>query len=323
MSLPQRHDPAVMAGAMMPGAMTPWRMSRDRLLDSPAIWQLAVAAAALFLLLLVGYPIVYNLVMSVQNVTLGNLRFFSRPWVGLQNYRALLDDPLFWLVTRNTVIFTVANVAVQFMLGLALALYFQLSFPGGAFLRGLVLVGWMLPPLVIGAVWKWLLASDNGVINYALQSLGLVSDKIYWLSDPSLSLLAVTMANIWFGVPFNMILLAAGLAGIPADIYEAAALDGAGPLRRFIFITLPLLRPTIYALLSLSTVYTMRAFDLIYTMTHGGPLDSSNIFPVWSYRMSFELFNFGGGAAIATAMFVLVLVVAVAYVRSVRAEQPV
>jgi multiple sugar transport system permease protein len=235
----------------------------------------------------------------------------------------LLDDPLFWLVTRNTVIFTVANVAVQFMLGLALALYFQLSFPGGAFLRGLVLVGWMLPPLVIGAVWKWLLASDNGVINYALQSLGLVSDKIYWLSDPSLSLLAVTMANIWFGVPFNMILLAAGLAGIPADIYEAAALDGAGPLRRFIFITLPLLRPTIYALLSLSTVYTMRAFDLIYTMTHGGPLDSSNIFPVWSYRMSFELFNFGGGAAIATAMFVLVLVVAVAYVRSVRAEQPV
>jgi len=135
-------------------------------------------------------------------------------------------------------------------------------------------------------------------------------------------LLAVTVANIWFGIPFNMILLAAGLAGIPADIYEAAALDGAGPMRRFFFITLPLLQPTIYALLSLSTVYTMRAFDLIYTMTHGGPLDSSNIFPVWSYRISFELFDFGGGAAIATAMFVLVLIVAVAYVRSVRAERP-
>jgi multiple sugar transport system permease protein len=312
MSSPRRHNLAV----------TPWRMSRDRWLDSPRIWGLLIGAAAAFLLLLVGYPIVYNLVMSVQEVTLGNLPSFSRPWVGLQNYRALLADPLFLLVAKNTLVFTVANVAVQFVLGLALALYFQLSFPASSFLRGLVLVGWMLPPLVIGAVWKWLLGSDSGFVNYALQSLGLISGKIYWLSDPSLSLLAVTMANIWFGVPFNMILLAAGLAGIPADIYEAAALDGAGRVRRFIWITLPMLRPTIYALLSLTTVYTMRAFDLIYTMTHGGPLDASNIFPVWSYRISFELFDFGGGAAIATAMFALVLVVALAYVRSVNAEHP-
>ena len=297
-------------------------MSRDRFLDSSTIWALLIGAAALFLLLLVGYPIVYNLVMSVQDVTLGNLPHFSRPWIGLDNYRRLLADPLFLLVAKNTLIFTVVNVAVQFVLGLGLALYFQLTFPASAFLRGLVLVGWMLPPLVIGAVWKWLLGSDSGFVNYLLQGLGLVTGKIYWLSDPALSLIAVTMANVWFGVPFNMILLAAGLAGIPADIYEAAALDGAGPVRRFIWITLPMLRPTIYALLSLSTVYTMRAFDLIYTMTHGGPLDSSNIFPVWSYRISFELFDFGGGAAIATAMFVLVLVVALAYVRSVNAERP-
>ena len=303
-------------------SIPPWRISRDRLFDSPIIWHGLVGLAGLFLLLLVGYPIVYNLVMSVQKVTLGNLRFFSRPFIGLQNYHALIDDPVFLLVVKNTVLFTVGNVAVQFVLGLALALYFQLRFPASSFLRGLVLVGWMLPPLVIGAVWKWLLGSDNGFVNYALQSLGLVTDKIYWLSDPSLSLLAVTMANIWYGVPFNMILLAAGLAGIPGDIYEAAALDGAGPVRRFIWITLPMLRPTIYALLSLSTVYTLRAFDLIYTMTHGGPLDSSNILPLWSYRMSFELFDFGGGAAIATAMFVVVLVVAVAYVRSVHAEHP-
>ncbi len=297
-------------------------MLRDRFLDSSAIWGLLVGAAALFLGLLVGYPIVYNLVMSVQEVTLGNLPSFSRPWVGLDNYRALLADPLFWLVAKNTLIFTVVNVAAQFVLGLGLALYFQLTFPASAFLRGLVLVGWMLPPLVIGAVWKWLLGSDGGFVNYALQSLGLINSRIFWLSDPGLSLIAVTMANIWFGVPFNMILLAAGLAGIPNDIYEAAALDGAGRGRRFIWITMPMLRPTIYALLSLSTVYTLRAFDLIYTMTHGGPLDSSNIFPVWSYRISFELFDFGGGAAIATAMFVVVLVVALAYVRSVNAERP-
>jgi multiple sugar transport system permease protein len=297
-------------------------MARDRFLDSSAIWPVLVGAAALYLLMFVGYPVVYSLIMSVQKVTLANLRFFNRPFVGLDNYRQLLKDPLFTLVLRNTLVFVFSNVTLQFVFGLALALYFQCSFPGAVFLRGLVLIGWMLPPLVIGAIWKWLLASDNGAINYLLHALGLASGKIYWLSDPALSLAGVTMANIWFGVPFNMILLSAGLAGIPHDIYEAASLDGAGAFRRFLHLTLPLLRPTIYALLALSTIYTMRAFDLIYTMTHGGPLDSSNIFPLWSYRLSFELFNLGGGAAISTTMLVVVMVVAVFYVRSVRTERP-
>jgi multiple sugar transport system permease protein len=130
----------------------------------------------------------------------------------------------------------------------------------------------------------------------------------------------VVIANIWYGVPFNMILIAAGLAGIPRDIYEAAALDGAGPVRRFFSMTLPMLRPTVYAVVTLSTIYTMRAFDLIWTMTHGGPVDASNIFPVWSYRLSFEQFDFGAGAAISTTMLFVVFIVALIYVRSVRAE---
>jgi multiple sugar transport system permease protein len=244
----------------------------------------------------------------------------DRPFVGLANYVKLLDDPLFWRVVRNTTIFVVGNVVLQCLGGLALALYFAQRFPGAGWLRGLILAGWMLPPLVIGAVWKWMLTSDNGVLNFVLQSLGIVSGKIYWLSDPAMSLLSVTLANVWFGLPFNMILIAAGLAGIPHDILEAAALDGAGAVRRFFSITLPLLAPTLYALVALTTVYTMRAFDLIWTMTHGGPVDSSNIFPVWSYRLSFEVFDFGAGAAISTAMLVIVFLVALAYVRSVRSE---
>jgi multiple sugar transport system permease protein len=226
-------------------------------------------------------------------------------------------------VLRNTAAFVGLNVALQCIGGLAVALFFQQQFPGASFLRGLVLAGWILPPLVIGAVWKWLLASDNGVLNYALQSIGLLDGPVFWLSDPSTSLIAVTMANVWFGLPFNMILIAAGLAGIPRDLYEAAALDGAGAVRRFMSITLPLLRPTLYALVALSTIYTMRAFDLIWTMTHGGPVDSSNIFPVWSYRLSFEVFDFAGGAAISTLMLLVVFLVALVYVRSVRAEKQV
>jgi multiple sugar transport system permease protein len=293
----------------------------ERALDSDAIWPLMVGFTALYLAFFVGYPIIYNLIMSVQHVTLGNIRFLVRPFVGLDNYAKLIADPLFMVVLQNTLLFVVGNVALQFLGGLALALFFQQRFPGASFFRGLILAGWILPPLVIGAVWKWLLASDNGVINYALHGLGLTSGPVYWLSDPATSLIGVTMANVWFGVPFNMILLSAGLAGVPKDIYEAAALDGAGPVRRFFAITLPLLRPTMYALLALSTIYTMRAFDLIWTMTHGGPVDSSNIFPVWAYRLSFELFDFGGGAAVSTMMLVVVFIVALIYVRSVRAEQ--
>ena len=279
-----------------------------------------VGATVVFLVLFIGYPVLYNLVMSFQEVNVGNLRSMNRPFVGLANYAKLLDDPLFWVVTRNTAIFVVGNVVLQCLGGLALALYFAQRFPGSGWLRGLVLGGWMLPPLVIGAVWKWMLTSDNGVVNFALKSLGLVSEKIYWLSDPAISLLSVMIANIWFGLPFNMILIAAGLAGIPQDIQEAAALDGAGPVRRFFSITLPLLAPTLYALVALTTIYTMRAFDLIWTMTHGGPVDASNIFPVWSYRLSFEVFDFGAGAAISTAMLVIVFLVALVFVRSVRAE---
>jgi multiple sugar transport system permease protein len=292
----------------------------ERALDSRLIWPVMVAATVLYLLCFVGYPILYNIILSVQEVSVGNLRTMNRPFVGLANYTKLLHDPLFAVVARNTALFVIGNVFMQCVGGIALALFFSQPFPGAAWLRGVILVGWILPPLVIGAVWKWMLASDNGVLNFALQSLGLVTHKIFWLSDPATSLLSVTIANIWFGLPFNMILIAAGLAGIPNDIQEAAALDGAGPTRRFFSITLPLLKPTIYALVTLSTIYTMRAFDLIWTMTHGGPIDSSNIFPVWSYRLSFETFDFGGGAAISTAMLMLVFLLALFYVRSVRSE---
>lgn len=295
----------------------------DRALDSAWIWPVLVGATVIFLAVFIGYPVIYNLAMSFQEVNVGNLRSMNRPFVGLANYVKLLDDPLFWVVARNTATFVVGNVVLQCLGGLGLALYFAQRFPGAGWLRGVILAGWMMPPLVIGAVWKWMLTSDNGVVNFALQSLGLVSDKIYWLSDPAMSLISVMVANIWFGLPFNMILIAAGLAGIPQDILEAAALDGAGPVRRFFSITLPLLAPTLYALVALTTIYTMRAFDLIWTMTHGGPVDSSNIFPVWSYRLSFEVFDFGTGAAISSAMLVIVFLVALVFVRSVRAESRV
>ena len=301
--------------ATLPAAAVPRPLPRRAAaLDREGVHFWAAMAAVGFLVLFIGYPILANVVISVQEVTLGNIAGWDRPFVGLENYREVIADPVFGQVVWNTLVFTAANVLLSLLLGLALALFFDLGFPGAAFLRGVLLLGWILPPMVVGAVFKWLMATDAGLINAAL------GERIHWLSDPDMALVAVTLANVWYGTPFSMILIAAGLAGVPQELYEAAAIDGAGRVRRFFRVTLPILLPTLLAVLALSTIYTLRVFDLIWTMTRGGPVDSTNILPLWSFLNSFELFRFGAGAAIACLSLVLVLVVGLLYVRSLRTE---
>jgi len=292
----------------------------NRAADSEAVLPVTIWLTLLFLIVFIGYPIAYNLIMSFQDVTIGNLTQTWRPWAGLDNYRAVVTDPLFGKVVLNTIVFVGGNVLLSFLLGFALALFFDLGFPGAGWFRGLMLAGWVLPPMVIGAVFKWILSTEFGVLNELLTGLGLVAERIHWLSDPDKALAAVIMANVWFGTPFVMILLSAGLSTLPDDLYEAAALDGAGRVRRLTHITLPLMKPTILAVLALSTIYSMRVFDLLWTMTRGGPLDATNILPLWSYLFSFEFFRFGQGAAVASLMFVIVFFVALLYVRSLKSE---
>jgi multiple sugar transport system permease protein len=304
-------------------AARPSRRARPALsaaLDRPAVMGAAVGLCLGFLLLFVAYPIAYNVLLSLQDVTLGNIGRSDRPFVGLRNYAEVVGDPAFLTIARNTAVFVAGNVLLSFVLGLLLALFFDLGFPGAGWLRGLFLAAWVLPPMVIGALFKWILATEYGVLNEALLALGVVTERIYWLSDPGRALLGVTLANVWYGTPFVMVLLAAGLATIPQDLYEAAAIDGADRRRRFAFVTAPLLMPAAIAVLTLSTIYTLRVFDLIWTMTRGGPVDSTSIMPLWSYLFSFELFMLGHGAAVATLTLGLVVGVALLYVRSLRGE---
>jgi multiple sugar transport system permease protein len=273
-----------------------------------------------FLLAFIGFPIVYNLVMSVQEVTLGNIADLWRPFVGLDNYREAIDDPSFRKVLVNSLVFVGVNVIAQVGIGLGAALFFAQRFPGAHFLRGLLLSSWILPALVVGALWKWLFATEYGVANYLLAAAHLIGGPIHWLSEPAVALTSVSIANIWFGAPFSMILIAAGLTGIAEEQYEAAALDGAGAFARFIHVALPALWPTLVAVSCLVTIYTMRAFDLIFAMTQGGPLDASNVLPLLSYQISFQRFHFGVGAAVGSFAFVIVLAVALLYVRTLRHE---
>ena len=279
-----------------------------------------VGAAMVFLLALAGAPLVYNVLMSFQQVDMFTLGALFRPFVGLDNYVAVVREPEFWLVTRNTLIFVVGSMTGQFVLGFALALFFAQSFPGAATIRGLFLVSWVMPGLVVGAIWSWILAGDFGVLNVILRWLGIIDANIFWKSDPNFSIWAVIIANIWLGLAFNMLLLSVGLAAIPRDLYEAAELDGANAFQRFWTITLPMMRSTIGAVLSLGLIGTLQQFDLFPALTEGGPANTSNVAGYWSWQLSFQLYDFAKGATVSVMMFILVLVASVLYVRSTRHE---
>jgi multiple sugar transport system permease protein len=279
-----------------------------------------VGAALVFLVALAGLPLVYNVLMSFQQVDMFTLGTLIRPWAGFDNYVAVVQEPAFWLVTRNTLIFVFASMAGQFVIGFGLALFFAQNFPGAATIRGLFLVSWVMPGLVVGAIWSWILAGDFGVLNAILKSLGLIHGPVFWKSDPAYSIWAVVIANIWLGTAFNMLLLAVGLAAIPRDLYEAAELDGANAFQRFWTITLPMMRSTIGAVLSLGLIGTLQQFDLFPAITEGGPANTSTVAGYWSWQMSFQLYDFAKGATISVMMFLLVLFASVIYVRSTRHE---
>ncbi|HVY21146.1 MAG TPA: sugar ABC transporter permease [Bauldia sp.] len=279
-----------------------------------------VSVPLVFLLALAGAPLLYNVVMSFQDVDMFSLASFVRPWAGLKNYVAIFSQPETWPIIRHTVIFVVGSIAGQFTLGFALALFFNMRFPGASYIRGLFLVSWVMPGLVVGAIWNWILAGDFGILNYLLKSLGIIHDSIFWRSNINFSLWAVIIANIWLGLAFNMILLSVGLASIPRDLYEAAELDGANAWQRFWTITLPMMRATIGAVISLGLIFTLQQFDLFASMTDGGPNNSSNVAQYWAWELSFKQYDFGKGATISVMMIAVVMIASVIYVRSTRHE---
>ncbi|MGV1947908.1 MULTISPECIES: carbohydrate ABC transporter permease [unclassified Agrobacterium] len=273
-----------------------------------------------FLFVMAGLPLIYNIVMSFQEVDMFSLGTFVRPFVGFKNYIDLFRQPETLPILFNTVTFVATSIAGQFAIGFGLALFFWVNFPGATWLRGLFLVSWVMPGLVVGAIWNWILSGDFGVLNFFLRESGMISGNIFWRSDANFSLWAVVIANIWLGTSFNMILLSVGLASIPGDLYEAAELDGANAWQRFYTITLPMMRSTIGAIISLGLIFTLQQFDLFAAITDGGPNNSSNVAQYWAWDLSFRQYDFGKGATISVIMIVFVMLASVVYVRSTRHE---
>ena len=281
---------------------------------------LFVLPMLIYMLLTMAYPIYVNLQMSLHNVTIQTFRSGNAPFVGLDNYVKLLNDPAFLNSVRLSLTFTVISIALQFTIGFALALFFNKPFPGSGLLRSLLLLAWLLPSVVVGNIFRWMLDGDYGTINYFLLNLGVLEETHYWLLDPTTALLGTVIANAWVGIPFNMLLLFAGLQTIPPTLYEAAGIDGAGPLARFVYITLPLMRPVALSVLLLCFIYTFKVFDLIYVMTAGGPVDVTTVLPILTYKLTFNFFRFSDGAAAATALLFGLLLLAVAYTRLIQSE---
>ncbi|MFD3257844.1 carbohydrate ABC transporter permease [Paenibacillus lentus] len=281
---------------------------------------LFVVPALIFMIVFIGFPLLYNLMLSFQNVNVYNLSG-KHDFIGLSNYMKSLKDPVFYTALQNSAVFTVLSIFFQFTIGFALALFFNQKFPGRNLFRSLMLLAWMLPVVISGTIFQWMMSGDFGVINYFLQALGIIDQPINWLSEGSTALLSTVVANIWIGIPFNMIILLSGLQGLPEHLYEAAKLDGANRLVQFRHITLPLMRPTILVLMILGIINTFKVFDLIFIMTAGGPVTSSTVLPIYAYQLSFTTLEFSQGASVSMIMFLILIVISIGYLRMSSKEE--
>lgn len=285
------------------------------------IGYLYVAPALIYMLFFVGYPIVSNLILSLQDVTVTTLTAEKKPWIGFQNYVELFQDDVLKSSIINTLIFTLACLGIQFIIGMLLALFFNKKFSLAKPIRGILMMPWMIPITITALMFKFIFSSNVGILNQALQTLHMIDKPIDWLTQPHTAMFALIVANIWIGIPFNMILISTGLSTISEDLYESASIDGANRIQQFFKITLPLLRPAIESVLILGFIYTFKVFDLVYVMTNGGPVNSTHMLSTYSYKLSFEMFKYSKGAAVANILFVILLCVSLLYLKCVYSDE--
>jgi len=279
-----------------------------------------VFPALLFMVFYIAYPIISNILLSLQEVTVVTLARPNKPFVGFENYSRLFQDPVLRLSILNTLLFTVGSLVFQFIFGLLLALLFNTDFSIAKPIRGMLLIPWMIPVTITALMFKFMFTSNVGIINQILISMKIISTPIDWLISTNTAMAALIMSNIWIGIPFNMILLSVGLTAIPKELYESSSIDGAGRIQSFFLITLPLLRSTIESVLMLGFIYTFKVFDLVFVMTGGGPVNSTQVLSTYSYKLSFSLFRYSDGAATANVLFLILFFASLIYLKFMNTD---
>jgi multiple sugar transport system permease protein len=261
------------------------------------------------IIMVIGYSFRDNVIVQPES-----------EFAGLANYAKVLSDPDFLAGLKNTAIFITVSMVAHLVLGLAFAMMLNTKLLGGvtkALFRIVYILPWLFTIAVIAVIWR-LMLDPAGVLNYVLQTLGLIQQGVDWLGDPGTALWVVTFANVWSGYPFFMISLLAGLQGIPGDLYEAADVDGASPIQKFRHVTLPQLRPVIISMAVLDLIWTSQQFALIWMMTGGGPLNATEVLSTFTYKQAFSEYEFATASAAAVVVLLLTMVLAFFYVRQQR-----
>lgn len=307
---------AVTSGARPAGRARLFR--QGELAAGPTALLMNLPSLAIMALVL-AYPIYYAGYLSVHRVGIAQIRRGVFPFNDWQNYAQLFEDGLFWLSLKNTMIFTAITVSAEVVLAVAIALLInQQHVWTSRVTRVLILLPYAIPPIANGLIWHFMYSFQFGFLNRILFTLGIITDPINWAGNPDTALYAVTVPYIWRTLPFAILLVHAALQGIPRELYEAAAVDGATAWRRFWNITLPLLRPIIAVILILRTSFAFAVFEEILAITQGGPGDATWVAAWYSYKVSFAPpFNIGLGAASAYVLAMIVGAMAIFYVKLV------
>lgn len=271
------------------------------------------------LAVLMALPIGMVVWYSLQNNVITNA---NPEFIGLDHYLDIFGDTQFHAALRNTSVFVLASVVAHLFLGLGFAMLLNtqlLPHWVKTIFRTIFVLPWLLTVAIVAVLWR-LILNPSGVFNYLLVSTGIIDAPQEWLSDPRLALFAVVLINIWCGYPFFMISMLAGLQGIGAELYEAASVDGAGPIRKFFSITIPQLRPIIISMMLLDIIWTSHQFTLIWMTTGGGPLDRTELLSTYTYKLAFSQYMFSAASASAVVVLVISALLAFAYVRHQRAR---
>jgi multiple sugar transport system permease protein len=275
--------------------------------------------ALVILTLVIFYPLVQALLLSFKDA--GLLNTAAAPFTGMDNFSKLFRDSTFWTATMNTLILTVVSIPVCLVLGMSLALALNENLPFKNFFRGIALIPWVLPGVVVGLLALYVFNSQVGIINYVLAQLGITDGFMNWFGSTDNALWAVILLNIWNQTPFYMLMILAGLQTVPEDEYDAAKVDGASTLQRFRHVTLPNIRGVLTIVIALQVFWCVNLFDPIWMTTQGGPVNATTTLTIYVYRQAFENLDIGYASAIGLVTLVALLAFSVFFVRAMEGEE--
>lgn len=270
---------------------------------------------AIFFAAIFVYPTIRTVQMAFSAVNADTITQASWKFVGLENFITAFRLPAMGMTIQNTVVFLIGSIVPQVVIGLLLAIGLRKSTRVRRIIRALVLLPWLLPSVAVSAVFLFIFTTNGGLVNWAITSLGITPSPVLWFANPTTALIVIILVNIWIGIPFNFLIIQSGLQSLPDDVHEAAAVDGAGWWRELFSVTVPMLRESLFAVVMLGLIGTLKVFDFVWMMTAGGPANGTMLPGPLAYQEAFVQFDYGTGSAVIVLTVLVMVALSLVYVR--------